>query len=506
MPGLSRRTFLQGAGAASAAAVLAIAGGQAAYQVRRWRSTRAERTRLVLTGRVVTFDRSQPLVDDGAVYVDERGVIAAIRPRAAPIIQDYAAAARIETDADIYPGLIDLHNHPYFDLRSLRTPDRAYRDRYELRADPKWTADAQAVELYWRFAKEEALKFVELKTIAAGVTTLQGGVGFDTAREGWLLRHVGREMRAGRPVAASHVFKPEGPDPLGVFRDTIAAGTALIYHLAEGTDPAVGREFDELEAAGCIGPRFIGIHATALNEDQLRRWGRKGGTLVWSPMSNLWLYGKTTDVAAARASGLRLCLGPDWSISGSKNLLLELKVADLWNRTRLGRVFTDRDLCEMATANAADALALDDRIGRLRAGLLADIVVMARRQDDPYRNLIEATEKQVLLVLADGHVRFGRADLLRAARAANLTPVAASATAAVSLPDPAIDTSVLTWREIVTTLDRVQWAQERLAVLPVPHATLPPLDSFTPDDAYFRSIESAPILGGALNGLRDYYR
>ena len=56
---------------------------------------------------------------------------------------------------------------------------------------------------------------------------------------------------------------------------------------------------------------------------------------MWSPFSNLWLYRGTTDVLAARAAGVRICLGADWSPSGSKNLLGELKVADMWNRTHL---------------------------------------------------------------------------------------------------------------------------------------------------------------------------
>ena len=48
---------------------------------------------------------------------------------------------------------------------------------------------------------------------------------------------------------------------------------------------------------------------------------------MWSPFSNLWLYGKTTDVATAQSNGMRICLGADWSPSGSKSLLGELKVA-----------------------------------------------------------------------------------------------------------------------------------------------------------------------------------
>ena len=54
--------------------------------------------------------------------------------------------------------------------------------------------------------------------------------------------------------------------------------------------------------------------------------------MVWSPLSNLLLYGATADVAAAQAAGVSIGLGSDWSPAGSKNLLGELKVARLVKR------------------------------------------------------------------------------------------------------------------------------------------------------------------------------
>ncbi|WP_426780430.1 hypothetical protein [Pseudomonas aeruginosa] len=48
-----------------------------------------------------------------------------------------------------------------------------------------------------------------------------------------------------------------------------------------------------------------------------------------SPLSNLLLYGETADVAAAKATGVAIALGRDWSPSGSKNLPGELKTARL---------------------------------------------------------------------------------------------------------------------------------------------------------------------------------
>ena len=53
---------------------------------------------------------------------------------------------------------------------------------------------------------------------------------------------------------------------------------------------------------------------------------RTAGAIAWSPFSNLWLYGETTDVPAARDAGIKVCLGSDWAPSGTKHVLGELKV------------------------------------------------------------------------------------------------------------------------------------------------------------------------------------
>ena len=49
--------------------------------------------------------------------------------------------------------------------------------------------------------------------------------------------------------------------------------------------------------------------------------------MVWSPQSNLRLYGATTLAADALRAGMPVALGADWLPSGSTSLLAELKVA-----------------------------------------------------------------------------------------------------------------------------------------------------------------------------------
>jgi cytosine/adenosine deaminase-related metal-dependent hydrolase len=54
-----------------------------------------------------------------------------------------------------------------------------------------------------------------------------------------------------------------------------------------------------------------------------------GAKLVWSPLSNLLLYGQTALVYDALKAGVLVLLGTDWSPSGSRHLLDELNIL-LW--------------------------------------------------------------------------------------------------------------------------------------------------------------------------------
>ena len=129
---------------------------------------------------------------------------------------------------------------------------------------------------------------------------------------------------------------PATAEQLDATAPRLKEGRAFFYHLAEGVDPVLRDEFRFLDRHNCVRDGLVGIHSTALTDADFRRWQRRGGgSIVWSPFSNLWLYGDTTDVLSARRRGLRVCLGSDWTPSGTRNLLGELKVAARWNRIAL---------------------------------------------------------------------------------------------------------------------------------------------------------------------------
>ena len=497
---------------------------------------------LVVTGRVVTFDVERPVLDDGAVYVGDDGLIDAVQDRGDAPPAGFEHAHRVTSGGIVYPGLIDLHNHIAYNCLSLWSPPgrtEPYTSRAQWPRDASYKGDIHdPVATLGTVAGKALLKYVETKAVVGGVTAVQGSAKTAHPYEGWLVRNVENEtFRTKKRTVFQSVRTLATADDFAGARKHLQDGQAFIYHLSEGTDPKLVREFEDLRTHDCLGPHLGAIHCTALDEPQYGEWKPNGGSVIWSPFSNLWLYRDTTDVLAARAAGLTVCLGADWSPSGSKSLLGELKVADLWSATKLDGALSAQDICAMATCNPADALGWSDRIGRLRPGLHGDVTVVTEQDPDPYRNLVAATEADVRFVAVNGEPFYGLTSLLRAGGATNAEPIrVAGHDRAIVLIYPDVPDADMTWKQVVNALEdaradqqsarlrltaAVHNGEEPVRLLPdkpwdepdllaaAPPAVagrVPPLDSLAADAAYFRAIEASPLHGGLLDGLRDYYR
>ncbi len=169
-----------------------------------------------------------------------------------------------------------------------------------------------------------------------------------------------------------------------------------------------------------------------------------GAKLVWSPLSDLLLYGQTALVYQALNADVLVSLGTDWSPSGSRNVLDELKIADIALRdarllgadrdlveacritgktsdeVRLAEKSLDRKLVEMVTTNPARTLHWEHEVGSVGVGKTADLLVITKPThksaeelpDSPYRSLIDATEKDVALVIVNGEPLTGDVGLM----------------------------------------------------------------------------------------------
>jgi 5-methylthioadenosine/S-adenosylhomocysteine deaminase len=504
-------------------------------------------TPLVLTGRVVTFDEAQPELADGAVYIGADELIAAVQPRTAPAPTGFDGARTVRTGGVIYPGLIDLHGHIAYNGLPLWSPPgrtEPYTSRYQWPSDRSYEGMiSDPANALGALAGKAHLKYLETKAVVGGTTAIQGTAKTGRPYEGWLVRNIEHETFTTKKKTVYVSALPLRDDSdYEAQAKHLKDKLAFVYHLSEGTDPDLVEEYDKIRDEHCLAPGLAAIHCTALERANYDEWAPQGGSIVWSPFSNLWLYRDTTDVLAACAAGVRICLGADWSPSGSKNLLGELKVADLWNKTKLAGELKADEICAMATCNPADAINWGDRIGRLKAGLHGDVLVTTNRlPDDPHRNLIEALERDVLLVAINGQPFYGTTKLMRAAGAERAEPIRfGRLRRSIQLIYPDVPEADMGWQAVLDDIAEAikdplaryfklekqhgnpenekkplwlmtdkPWDNPKVTGKEVPIlpqvVRIPPPDSLVHDKAYFDAVQASPLHGGLLDGLREYY-
>ncbi|MGB5755396.1 MAG: amidohydrolase family protein [Acidimicrobiales bacterium] len=405
-------------------------------------------TMLELQGRVVPLQRADPdahligrvrfgpEIDPPSPHP---GSVGGVASDSGPMVVEGFRARRAEPpagvhqidvgDAYIYPGLTDLHSHlgfatlPMWDEPTRTKGPWLHRDLWpgapSYREHVSWPAYA-----YMKGAPEALLAYAQVRALAGGTTTIQGWPPAKGIPVNRFVRSVDDDI--DREAIRTSVINLR-PSELDDRRQHLDHDRALVYHLSEGQrDSKVAREFTEAATAGCLRFRLIAIHCCAVGPAEFRQWNlhatrvageQAPGGIVWSPLSNLWLYGQTTDVVSAMAEGITVCLGSDWGPSGTKNLLGEMKVAVRWiQRAGLDSI-TAFDLAKMVTANPGDLLerAWGRGPGRFEEGRLADAVVITRRHDDPWKNLVLARESDIELVVANGRAVYGDRARMRSA-------------------------------------------------------------------------------------------
>jgi hypothetical protein len=397
------------------------------------------------------------VIDDTVVYVQD-GAIVAVRPPSATAPAGFETTAALSTDGSIYPGLIELHNHLAYDALPLWQVPKLYKDRDQWRGTTDYeTLISRPMGILGAMPDvvRAICRYVECKAVVGGTTTSQGIRLVSDAGIGKYFRGIIRtvEQPGGDkrlPAAAALISDPDAKDPKAFWRilqKQDKKGAEYLLHLSEGTDDSARKHFRSLEIAPdtwAIDRALAGIHCAALTAADFDVLAAHQGAMVWSPFSNLLLYGKTADVAAAKKAGVAIGIGPDWSPSGSKNLFGELKVAKLWNDDDpKGGCFTSRDLVAMATIGAAAILRWDQGLGSISPGKRADLLVVATSAADPYDGLLAAKEADIRLVVVDGVPRYGVPALMSAFRADGETATVAGAARVFNLKDapedPAMD-------------------------------------------------------------------
>ena len=277
---------------------------------------------------------------------------------AAPPPPGFDDATALSTAGTIFPGLIELHNHLSYNALTMWSVPHKFADRgrwqdnaeYKRRVTGPMGTIARSTDPH---LLASLVRYVETKCLLGGVTSSQGiSLQSDhlSAYYRGAMRVVEDPTKHQFPKASTHIPDVEASQ-WAQFKRTLDRATCLLLHLSKGLDDKARDAFLALQNSQgewAISPALAGIHCAGLHPEDFAVLAQHGGSMVWSPLSNLLLYGGTTNVAAARSAGIPISLGSDWSPTGSKNLLNELKVA----RTVCdvgGLDFSDRELVLMAT-------------------------------------------------------------------------------------------------------------------------------------------------------------
>ena len=350
-----------------------------------------------IAGSVVTMNDAFAVRPDGIVYIDQ-GCIVAVQDRGQPAPAGFAGVAVVETNGILFPGLIELHNHLSYNALPLWSPvpkKFEHRDQWSVYKDyrPMISGPMTVIGEYRNPAGQPAflpalVRYVECKCLLGGVTSSQGvmlssNAGIRRFYRG-LIRNVEQTDDPGLKEAQGRIADVDAKDARNFLARLKKEDNCFLLHLSEGvTDPSqpnsiARRHFLALEIAPgewALNDKFTGIHSAGLLPEDFDVLARQHSSIIWSPLSNLLLYGGTARVDAARAAGVKIGLGSDWSPTGSKNLLGELKVAWLYNQHALNGLFKAQDLVAMATRDAAHILKWDGALGTLAAGASCAISV-----------------------------------------------------------------------------------------------------------------------------------
>jgi imidazolonepropionase-like amidohydrolase len=393
--------------------------------------------RLLLLGTVVTPETQL----DGAVLVESGSITCVDTAAVCGAMPGATGATVIDTQGVIAPGLVDVHNHILYDIFDNDDwyPAKVYQNHNQWTTEARYTAmldvkqclanDAQGKPTWCAQTSYgtttgnvrcELDKYGEIKGLIAGTTSIVGLPGTGAACFGSLARSIDvAENGLGTDaIQTSSLFPPSSPSTVCT-NFTSGKTTAFVVHVGEGTDATAEGEFAQLGSitapASCLyAPQTTITHGTAFTQADFMTMAQHQMKLVWSPQSNVSLYGATADIPTALDAGVTIALGPDWSMGGSPNMLDELRFADGWDNAHFGDRLTTRDLVVMATEHGAQALALDAKLGKLAPGYLADLAVFAGDRAAPYDAIVAAHPSEVRLVMVGGTVLYGDAGLVAA--------------------------------------------------------------------------------------------
>ncbi|MDR2150946.1 MAG: amidohydrolase family protein [Spirochaetaceae bacterium] len=309
-------------------------------------------------------------------------------------------------DSFVYPALINTHDH--------------MRGNYLPRVGPKpglfylnwlpWDNDLKLSQTFIERSKlspEDIYYLSAYKNLFSGVTTVNDH--FPQAFNKAILPHL--PLRAIEDYGLAHEassYDLKWGDGIEIEHDrAVKHNWPFITHLAEGFDEESMSAIETLEQLKVLDDHCLFIHCIGFSDADILKVAKAGASVSWCPASNMFMFNVTCKIRKFLDAGINVTLGTDSTHTGSINLFAEMQYARTLYQDLYGEQLPARTVFEMVTLNAARAFRMQDRLGTLDEGKIADILVLKATRDDPYENLVDAAMADIQLLTIAGKPVYG---------------------------------------------------------------------------------------------------
>lgn len=411
---------------------------------------------MITDGTILTMDDKNQIIENGTVVIKENKIIAVGGPELA---KDYKASNILNVEGDIVmPGLINTHTHASMTVfRSLAddVPDRLHRYIFPLeskmvsREMVRVGANLANIEMIkggvttyvdMYYFEDEVAKTVDKIGLRAvlGESVIQFPVAdAQNADEGiqYAVNFINQYKDHPRitPAFAPHAPYTNSTEHLQKISTlSQALNVPVMIHLAE-TD----REQEEIAKRtggkspvqymadiGALNNKVIAAHAIMVNEQDMDLLKKYDVGVAHNISANTKSAKGVAPVTTMLEKGIRVGLGTDGPMSSNtlttlNELNLVGKIHKLENKDRAA--MPPLTVVELATKGSAKVLHMEDKLGSLEAGKLADIIVIDTKSPNmvpmysPYAALVYgANGANVRHTIVDGKVLMRDRQLLTA--------------------------------------------------------------------------------------------
>jgi putative selenium metabolism protein SsnA len=372
---------------------------------------------LIKNGLIVTMDKDRRIIPDGSVVVEDGRIVSVKRGLVGKGKPEEVIDARGKI---VMPGLICSHTHLYrMFLRDAPLNAESPTDFSQILQRVRWPMEeaitkedayASALISCLEFIKTGTTMFADsfpgpntlpgvLDKIASAVeqSGVRGIIAFEATE-----RHTHAEGARGtkenerfvRNVKKERMSRVQGmfsihasftvSDELFRYVRELASRykVPVSIHVSEGLidvyhnyDHYGKRTVERLNEAGMLAPDVVLAHCVHVNDDELAMIKKAGAKVAHNPMSNMLNAVGVAPVAKMISMGIPVGLGNDgYVFDGFENI----RVAYLLQKVAFNdpRAVSPIEALEMATIRGAELYGLQNELGSIEHGKLADIIIV----------------------------------------------------------------------------------------------------------------------------------